>query len=113
MRRDANIRLAPRTARTGKGDSEKKRLRNDIPEDSRKKKKEAEEIGGRSDEHQDAWSKVVGRKERRRSVRDGNINNNSDKRKEKEKTRPRKLLKTSAVVITTGDKNVSYSEILA
>lgn len=54
----------------------------------------------------------MGRKQKRKNNRE-EIGGKNDKGKNKEKPRARKPLKTSAVVIITGDKNLSYSEVLA
>lgn len=56
--------------------------------------------------------KVIGRKERK--IREKRKDVNKNKKKEFVKKVPKKKpLKTSAVVITVRDENVSYSEVLA
>lgn len=55
---------------------------------------------------------MIGRKEKRKYDRE-EVNKVDGRDKEREKTKKRKPFKTSAVVITTGDRSTSYSEVLA
>lgn len=63
------------------------------------------------EEHPELWSRVLGKKEKRRNNRERNDIQNRKGGKE-ETNKLRKPLKTSAVVITTEDRGASYSEIL-
>lgn len=98
----------------GKQNKERKRsVRLDSLGDSgSKKKKSSEKTPGKKGEQQQLWSKVIGRKERRRSIREENTAQR-EKIRSIERNKIRKPLKTSAVVITVGDRNVSYSEVLS
>lgn len=89
---------------------------NTIEKNSAKKRKE---VGSNSEKDTpDVWSKVVSRRARKRSTREetnfkDGANSKDRKNMVKEQTKKRKPYKTSAIVITTNDKNVSYSEVLA
>lgn len=56
----------------------------------------------------ETWSKIIGRRERKHSVREEK-NKKVNKEPAKETVKKRKPFKTSAVVITAKDNNVSYS----
>lgn len=60
------------------------------------------------------WSRIVGRKEKKQRTKENKEDGNKIKNREpvKEIVRKKRLLKTSAVVITARDENVSYSEML-
>lgn len=77
-----------------------------------KRNKNMEKTPGKRGEQNELWSKVIGRKERRRSNRE-ETTIQREKAKSTERNKIRKPLKTSAIVITTGDRNVSYSEVLS
>lgn len=68
----------------------------------------------RDKEITETWSKVVGRKERKTNSENGReeVNNNKKKEIARNVVKKRKPLKTSAVVITVKDEQISYSEVL-
>lgn len=68
----------------------------------------------RNKETTEMWSRIVGRKEKKQRTKENKEDGNKIKNKEpvKEIVRKKRLLKTSAVVITARDENVSYSEML-
>lgn len=80
----------------------------DLSARKKRKNKQSEEENG---DQPELWSKIIGRREKKQN-RD---REEAHKRNEKEdvRTRKRKPLKTSAVVITVGDQQTSYSEVLA
>lgn len=87
----------------------KKRNRtNTVEKSSAKKRSETERITEKKKSTTEVWSKVMERKERKQSVREEvNKKGKPGRIIEKEKTKKRKPFKTSAVVITTNDKNIS------
>lgn len=85
---------------------------NSLEYSARKKKNNKENQHAQEDDsgNTELWFKVIGRKERKQ-----NKNKKERHRIEKRadpKVKKRRLLKTSAVVITVGDQKTSYSEIL-
>lgn len=74
--------------------------------------KETGKSSGKQGNLEELWSKIIGRKERKRSTRE-TTHKESEREKGKERAKKRKPRKTSAIVITTGDRSTSYSEILA
>lgn len=67
----------------------------------------------RNKETTEMWSRIVGHKEKKQRTKK-NENGNKIKNREpvKEIVKKKRLLKTSALVITARDVNVSYSEML-
>lgn len=98
-----------------KENTQKKRTEriNSLEYNARKKKNNKEnqyayEGDGNASE---LWSKVIGRKERKQNK--NREEGNKIKERENSKVKKRRPLKTSAVVITVGDQNTSYSEVFA
>lgn len=94
--------------------SKKKKINgvNNVGKSSVKKRKEVKRTIEKNKNTPEIWSKVIGRKERKRNARE-EINRKDERDKKKEKVKKKKPFKTSAVVITSGDRNTSYSEVLA
>lgn len=85
---------------------------NNMEKNSSRKRRETEKSTEKNGNNMETWSKVIGRKERRQNSKEES-HKKAGKIKEADKVKKRKPLRTSAVVITTGDNNTSYSEILA
>lgn len=113
--RDFNISqlMGKRKDNLAKQNTERKgRKRLNSVESSNKKSRDTGKPTGNRKEQADLWTKVIGRKERRRSNRE-EARNRYEKGNREDKTKLRRPLKTSAVVITTEDRSISYSEVLA
>lgn len=85
---------------------------NNMEKNSSKKRRDTEKSTEKNRNNLETWSTVIGRKERRQNAKE-EAHRKDGKTKDIDKVRKRKPLKISAVVITTGDSNISYSEILA
>lgn len=85
---------------------------NNQEKNSNRKRQETEKSIEKNGNNLELWSRIVGRKEKRQSTRE-ELHRKVVKPREIEKVKKRRSLKTSAIVITTGDSNTSYSEVLA
>lgn len=96
------------------GTGKKKRLNsvNSTGKGSSKKRSETEKKMDKGKDTPEVWTRVIGRKERKQNNRE-EANRGNERNQEKRKMRKKRPFKTSAVVITTGDRGTSYSEVLA